>query len=88
MLTTGMAGMEARDCRTTTSRMPIYEYECPNGHQTERVRREADRNEEFDCEDCNERMTRLRIELQKRARVIGGTRQFHRNETHYTKGLG
>ncbi len=73
--------------------MAIYEYECPNGHRVERLRREADRNEPFVCEECFDSLTlsllmrRTRIELQKRARVVGGTIIHHRNEQRYTRGL-
>ena len=42
--------------------MPIYEYECPNGHGAEIVRSMSARNEPIPCEDCNDVMIRRGIE--------------------------
>lgn len=37
--------------------MPIYTYECPNGHRVETQRRIADRRDPLECDDCGENAT-------------------------------
>lgn len=40
--------------------MPKYEYECPNGHTIDEVRRIADRDELVSCH-CGKKMKRVEI---------------------------
>ena len=56
--------------------MAIYEYACPNGHETEELRSVADRNDVRSCEDCNEVLSRKGIERKSRPRVLRGTPRF------------
>jgi putative FmdB family regulatory protein len=39
--------------------MPIYEYRCANGHQTERLRKYAKRDGGIWCGECGTRMKRM-----------------------------
>jgi putative FmdB family regulatory protein len=34
--------------------MPIYSYECPNGHESEDLRRVANREDPHSCPQCGE----------------------------------
>lgn len=39
--------------------MPLYEYECPNGHKAEEVRTVAERNNNLICRECGEQTRRI-----------------------------
>lgn len=36
--------------------MPIYDYQCSNGHSVEELRKVDDRNNELKCQECGEPM--------------------------------
>ena len=62
--------------------MPLYVYECQNGHREEVIRREAVRNEPYPCSDIGcygVRMFRVgpQAEVQMRGRVYGHRRFEH-----------
>ncbi len=53
--------------------MPIFTYQCDNGHEVDDLRPRSERNEPMPCPECPRLMYRAGIELQKRPFVVGGT---------------
>lgn len=56
--------------------MPLYEYECQNGHHVEEIRDYPSRDSESTCTSCGEPLKR--VPSAANSTVLGGTPRFYR----------
>lgn len=75
--------------------MPMFEYECPQGHVDEHIRKYADRDIPVFCLPCGETMTRIEIShghvppsgVYSYAPNIGSANQFERRQQALKDGV-
>lgn len=69
--------------------MPMYEFQCPNGHRTEEILPVDKRDEPMPCVACNEKdgsvVEMRRVVTSFTGKVLGGTPTFFPGRTQ--KGM-